>query len=259
MKQAHTQSSTVVRAFDLLRCFSLERAELSVTQLSQMLGVHKSTVSRLLATLNEEQIVSRDAETGKYRLGIGLLELAGRVALHADLRQAARPFLRRLSEITQETVNLAVMESGESVNIEQAVSFERHISGIGWLGRRTPLHASSTGKVLLAYQNEETISALLQHQLASFTEKTITDPEALRDELAKIRLQGYATGLEELEIGLNAIAAPVWDHYGEIAAALSVTGPSPRLTLPRIQEQIAAQVIEYAKMISRAAGYSLKS
>ena len=88
-----------------------------------------------------------------------------------------------------------------------------------------------------------------------FTEKTITDPTALRRELEKIRSQGYATGLEELEIGLDAVAAPVWDHYGEIAAALSVTGPSPRLTARRIREQIAAQVIEIARKISRAAGY----
>ena len=114
---------SVKRAFSILRCFSLDRPELGVTQISRELGVHKSTVSRLISTLESERIVIRNPKAGRYRLGVGLLELSGLVTLHADLRRITHPFMVQLAQLTQETVNLAALESDEVVNIEHITSF----------------------------------------------------------------------------------------------------------------------------------------
>jgi len=247
---------SVRRAVAILRSFSLEEPELSVTYLSRRLNVHKSTISRLLSTLEAEGLVDRNPETGHYRLGVGLIELAGLVMLHRDLRQAARPLLRQLADQTQETVNLAVRDDDEAINIEQVAPHGRRVLNIGWVGRRTPLHASSTGKVLLAYLPEAELDALLQKPLARFTEYTITDVQALRAELALVRQRGYATGLEELEIGLNAVAAPVRDHTGRVIATASAAGPSYRFSRQHIEEEAAAQVVACAERISRALGFA---
>ncbi len=246
---------SVRRAIALLRCFTVDEPELSITQLSHKLRVHKSTVSRILSTLRVEGLVDRNPDTGEYRLGLGLLELAGLVVLNADIRQVARPYLRQLSEATQETVNLAVLDGYESLNIEQAVPHHRRVTGFGWVGRKTPLHASSTGKVLLAYSSVP----LPELALTPFTQNTVTKPETLQSELDKIRGCGYATGLEELEVGLNAVAAPVRDHSGEVIAAISVTGISPRLSEQRVHQEVAAQVISCAAQISEALGYQAPS
>lgn len=248
--------STVQRAFALLRCFSIKDRELSVTELSRRLGVHKSTVSRLLTALSADRIVERNPETGKYRLGIGLLELAGLVQLHSDLRQIARPYLRQLSDTTLETVNLAILDGDHSVNLEQAVSYDRMISGAGWVGRRAPLHASSTGKTFLAFLPEERLATVLSSDLPRYTEHTITDAAGLRQELLTIRQQQYACTLQELELGLNSVAAIVRDHHGAVVAALSVTGPSARLTRQHIQHAVAAQVVSCAQQISKALGFT---
>lgn len=246
---------SVKRAVDLLRSFSLDEPELSVTTLSRRLDVHKSTVSRLLSTLEAARLVDRNPQTGHYRLGMGLLELAGLVILHADLRQLAQPMLRRLADQTQETVDLAIRDNGEVINVEQVTPPNRRVLNIGWIGRRTPLHASATGKVLLAYLPKADLESVLRSPLTRFTENTITDVSTLRAELDLVRQRGYAVGFEELEIGLNAVAAPVVDHNGHIVAAVSVAGPSSRLSRARIEQTAAAQVMACSKDVSRALGF----
>jgi IclR family acetate operon transcriptional repressor len=246
---------SVKRAFSILRCFSLNRAELGVTEISRELGVHKSTVSRLLSTLESERVVIRNPESGRYRLGVGLLELSGFVTLHADLRRVARSFMNQLAQLTQETVNLAVIEGDEVVNIEHITPFGRRVMNIGWVGRRTPLHASSTGKVLMAYLPRPDLEAILQKPLVKFTEHTLVELSELQAEMGLIHEQGYATGLEELEIGLNAIAAPIRDHTGRVIAALSTAGPAYRLSKERIKEVLAPLVLDYVKQISLELGY----
>lgn len=249
---------SVKRAVAILRSFSLEEPELGVTELSRRLKVHKSTVSRLLYTLQEEGIVDRNAETRKFRLGVGLLGLANLVLLQNNLRQIARPILVQLSESTQETVNLAIYEDDEAINIEQVTPPQRRISSIGWVGRHTPLHASSTGKVLLAYRSEKEMNDYFHNPLTRYTENTITDAKKLHAELKKTIQRGYATGIEELEIGLTAVAAPIRNHTGQVIAALSVSGPSYRLPIIRLEE-VSQEVIESALVISLELGYSEKT
>ena len=251
--------ASVRGAVALMRCFTVQESELSVTELSQRLATHKSTNSRLLATLCAEGLVDRNPATGKYHLGMGLLELGGLVVWHADLRQIARPLLRQLSVDTQETVNMAILDRNESLNTEQVVSHNRHISGFGWVGRKTPLHASSTGKVLLAYLPKGDRKMSLNLPLKQFTENTITDLKDLWEELELVLSRGYATGLEELVVGLNAVAAPVRDTTGEVFAAVSVTGPSPRLSKQRIITEIAANAISCGSQIYQDLGYVVTS
>lgn len=250
---------SVKRAFSILRCFSLDRPELGVTEISRELGVHKSTVSRLLSTLESDRIVLRNPESGRYRLGVGLLELSGLVTLHADLRRVALPFMNQLAQLTQETVNLAVIEGDEVVNIEHITPFGRRVMNIGWVGRRTPLHASSTGKVLMAYLPRSELEAILQKPLTKYTEHTLVEHAELHAEISLIRDQGYATGLEELEIGLNAVSAPIRDHTGRVIAALSTAGPAYRLSEERIEEVLRQLVLDFAKQISLEFGYVEKN
>jgi DNA-binding IclR family transcriptional regulator len=247
---------SVKRAIAILRCFSRKRPELGVTELSRELGVHKSTVSRLLSTLESEGFVNRNPDNGRYRLGVGLLELAGLVIIHIDLRRVSRPLLVQLAEQTQETVNLAVRDHDRVVNIELVPSRDRRISNIGWVGRRTPLHASSTGKVIMAHLTEKELNPLLQEPLERFTEQTITDPQEVREELSVIRERGFATGFEEIEIGLNAVGAPIRDHTGEVIAAVSTAGPTYRLSREYILEKVANDVVNCAQNISHALGYT---
>jgi IclR family KDG regulon transcriptional repressor len=143
---------SVEKAIAILKAFTIERPELSVTELSQELILHKSTVSRLLSTLEEGNLVEQNPETGKYRLGVALIGLGALVIAHTDVREIARSLLRQLAQETQETVNLAVLDGDEVINIEQMLPDRRQVKNIGWVGRRTPLHCVATGKVLLAYQ-----------------------------------------------------------------------------------------------------------
>ena len=227
---------SVEKAIAILNAFTIERPELSVTELSQQLALHKSTVSRLLSTLEGGGLVEQNPETGKYHLGAALLGLGALVRAHADMREIARPHLRQLAQEAQETVNLAVLDGDEVINIKQILPQKRQVKNIGWVGGRTPPHCVSTGKVLLAYRPQEDVGRIIAQGLPCRTDKTITDPGRLREELANIRQRGYATGLEELEEGLNAVAAPVRDHTGEVLAAVSVSGPSYRVSLEKISE-----------------------
>jgi len=215
---------TVDRALQLLQAFESSEQELGVTELAAALGVHKSTASRLAATLAARGFLERPPGSDSFRLGpelgrLGLLALAGR-----DLTELAGPTLARLAADTGETANLAVLEGDEAVNVAQADG--RHIVGVGsWTGRRTALHCTANGKVLLAFGPIPT----LPRRLEAFTPQTITTPGRLERELADVRRLGYATNVGELEEGLHAVAAPVLDAGGICRAAISVSGPSYRM------------------------------
>jgi len=251
-KSSEVQS--VSRAIAILRVFSVEEAELGVTEISRRVGLHKSTTFRLLSTLIAEGLVAKNPETERYRLGIGLLELAGRVQIFTEIRQAAGPHIQALAQECSGTVNVSILEAGMSFNLEQAVPRGFLINNYGWVGRRTPLHATSTGKVLLAWLPPAQFEATVEEPLQSFTRNTITDIEVLQDELLSIKTAGYAIGHEEYEVGLNAVAAPIYNREGDVVAALSVSGPSYRLS-PDNFEDIAEAVIKTAKRISLEIGY----
>lgn len=251
--QAPTLQS-VDRAIAVLKAFSEEEPELGVTGLSQRLGLPKSTVYRLLASLQQEGIVDQNPETEKYRLGIELVHLAGLVLKQIDVRQVARPHLRSLAETSEETVNLTVLtDSGKVINID-GISSPRMVRNVGWIGREMLPHCISSGKALLAYLPQQQLECILAKGLPRFTEKTITDPILLQEELKGVRQQGYAVAQEELEVGLSAVAAPIWNHEGKVVAAVSVSGPSFRLSAEKIPA-LAELTRQTANEISHQLGY----
>ncbi len=249
-----TTVRSVERAIRILKSFSAEEPELGVGELSRRLGLPKSTVFRLLATLEAGGLISRNPETGRYRLGVDLIGLADSVTTYTNLRHVARPYLRRLANALQETVSLSVIDRNEAVNVEQFVPPGRLVMRVGWVGRRMPVHAVAAGRVIIAFWPPEEVAHVLNGELEALTPHTITDPQRLYAELARIREQGYATAFEELEEGLNALAAPVRNHEGDVIASVSVSGPAYRLTRERIRE-IAFQVVETAREISREMGF----
>lgn len=252
-KKPSTAIQTVQRIAQILHCFSESEPDLGVMQISRRTGLHKSTTSRLLAALHQEGFVEKDPETGKYRLGLTLVDLAGVVLDRQNLRQAAQDQIHALSEFTQETINISILDGDECVNIE-TVRSPKSIRYAGRLGRRTPLHCTSTGKIQLTYMKPEARRRYLSRQLEAYTQKTITDPNTLRVEMAQICEQGYAVALEEFEEGLAAIAAPIWDHRGEVIAALSISGPTYRMDTRSLQKFVGP-LKKAAANISRLLGY----
>ena len=255
MRDQHESGGNLQSVRRALRALELisEHGELGVTELGRKLDVHKATASRLIATLAERGFVERDPISEKYRLGFGLISLAGAAVGGNDLVRAARPILDDLAERTHETVNLGVL-SGESVVYIDQVTGTRSIVSVSWVGQRTPLHCTSNGKVLLAYATDVERERMLSTPLTRLTPRTITDLRKLRAQLAEVRARGYAQTLEELEEGLNAVAAPVRGMSGDVIAALSVSGPAFRMRavdLPRFGKLTA----DAALAVSRRLGY----
>ena len=251
---SHTTIQSVQRALIILRCFTKEDTELGVTQLSKQLALHKSTVSRLLSTLEQEGFVEKNPENEKYRLGLQLVTLAGIVLEQIDLREVAAPYLSQLAELTQETVNIVVLSGNECMNIDGAAS-PRPIRYVGRIGRRTPCHCTAAGKVLLAYLPLEVRQQILPNPLPRFTEKTIVDFDELAQHLTGIRQQGYAIAHEEHQQDLSAVAAPVFDHTEQVIAAVTVSGPTYRIGSGEI-EALVKPVLDIAHQISAGLGSS---
>jgi DNA-binding IclR family transcriptional regulator len=244
---------SVRRAASLLRAFGSGVPELGVSELGRRLNLHKSTVSRLLATLESEGLLERAPGTEKYRLGPEIARLGGRADHFGDVREVARPFLVELAERTRETANLAVLDGDEVNNVDQVSG--PHLVRVGnWVGRRTPLHCVANGKALLAFLPQADLERLTAGPLAAFTPVTVTRPSALRASLALVRQQGYATALGEIEEGLNAIAAPIFDAEG-VVAAISVSGPAYRVTPERVPD-LGQITREFAQRVSQRMGFS---
>ncbi|MET9155117.1 IclR family transcriptional regulator [Streptomyces griseoflavus] len=251
-KSATSAVQSVDRAVSVLEILA-RRGEAGVTEIAGELGVHKSTAFRLLGVLENRGLVAQAKEHGAYHLGAGVLRLAGAAALRLDISQEGVPVCRELADELGETVNMAVLDEDAAVNIMQARGTAA-VTAQNWLGRRTPLHATSSGKVLLAHVRPALRESRLTRPLPRFTEHTVVDPSVLRAELDKVLEQGYAVTLEELELGLAAVAAPVRSHDGSVIAAISVSGPVYRLTaerLPRLGSRTAAAAAE----LSRRMGY----
>lgn len=243
---------SVDRAIDVLELLA-GHGTVAVTDAAVSLRVHKSTASRLLSALEARGLVEQVGERGKYRLGFGIVRLAGAAALGLDLVEQSRPVTRRLAAEVGETVNVARLEAGAAVNVDQ-VRGPAAVTTHNWVGQRTPVHATSSGKVLLAHLDRETRDRLLAEPLERFTPATITDHAALRRQLDEARVTGWASTVEELEAGLNAVAAPIRGHDGTVVAAVSVSGPSYRLTPDRIPA-VAGAVVAAASEIGERLGW----
>jgi len=227
-----------------------------VTEIAAELGVHKSTAFRIVATLESHGMVEQNQDRGKYRLGVGLIRLAGATTARLDVVQEARPVTRRLAADTGETVNIAVLSDQSALYLDQ-IAGASALQSHNWVGQHIPLHATSNGKVLLSDLDADELDRRVP-TLASYTPETITSRDRLRSELATILEQGYAVAVDELEIGLTAIAAPIHDAHGDVVASLSISGPTFRLDGDRVAGLVAL-VVDAARDISaRLGGASLR-
>jgi IclR family transcriptional regulator, acetate operon repressor len=217
----------VDRAVSVLELLA-DRGWVGVTDVARELGVHKSTAFRMLATLERRELVEQSAQTAKYRLGPALSRLGRAAATDPDVLRHSRPVLERLAAATGKTVNLAVLDGADVVYLEQ-VAGRPSVLGVNWLGRRTPLHATAAGKVLLAFMPDRLRKEHLLPRLDRLTPQTVTDPGLLEDQMAVIRRDGYGWTVEELELGLNAVAAAVRSGDGDVVAAVSVSGPASQI------------------------------
>lgn len=223
-----------------------------VTEIAVELGVHKSTAFRLVTTLEMHEFVEQTEERGKYRLGLGLVRLAGASTARLDVVQEARPVCRRLAASSGETVNIAVLSERAALYVDQ-VSGGSALPSHNWVGQHIPLHATSNGKVLLSGLEPDEVDRRVE-SLPAYTERTITSRRKLHRELAQVREQGYAVAHDELEVGLSALAAPIRSAHGDVVASISVSGPSYRLPDPEMSDLIKI-VIEAADDISRRLGW----
>ncbi|HYM65857.1 MAG TPA: IclR family transcriptional regulator [Patescibacteria group bacterium] len=224
---------------------------------SRELGVHRSTALRLLATLERHAMVERDARTAKYRLGRRLPQLASVVTGEVDLRYVARPVCEGLADALGETVTLDVLAGDVIVPIEQATASTSVVS-VSWLGRRTPIHCTASGKVILAFAPEAVRRRLLAGTLERKTPQTVVDVAELEAQLAAVRETGVARTFEELEVGLDALAVPVRSADGEVVAALDVSGPTNRLRAGN-RPELVRLMVQAAVDLSSRLGYRART
>ncbi len=243
---------SVRRAFRTLDLIA-DAGELGVSELSRRLGVHKATASRLAATLADAGVIERDPTSDRYSLGYGLIRLASAATAGMDVLATARPVMEELAERSGETVTLGVRGGDAVIYVGQASAMQS-IMRLNWVGQRTPMHASASGKVLLAAMEEPDRERLLAEPMAQLTPRTLVDRRAVEAELAEVRRRGYAQILGELEEGLNAVAVPVRRADEMVVAALSISGPAFRMRAIDVP-RFARLAIDAASAVSRRLGY----
>jgi DNA-binding IclR family transcriptional regulator len=245
-------TQSVVRAISVLKAFTDEHPEWSLTPLAQELGLNKATTFRLLTALESEALLMRDPHSDKYRLGPAVVTLGGRALRANNLRAVSHAELQALAAETNETASLEILQGAEALVLDEVVG--GHVmSGTQSIGSRWPAHATSTGKALLALLPEDRLRRTLPPTLPAITPRTITDWNVLLSDLAVTRRRGYAVARGELEIGLLAIGAPVLNLDGQAIAAISIAGPTSRLTVKH-ESSIGQHVCACARRISRGLG-----
>ncbi len=243
---------SVERALTILEALGQKSQGYGCTELGQLLGLHKSTVHRLISTLQAYGFAEKDPLTERYKLGTKVIYLGLEALNSLDFRKIAIPYMQELVEISRETVQLAVLDSGEVLFVERDHSPEAITVN---LGLRGPVHCTAEGKVLLAYLlPENTLDILKNLEMRQYTINTITDINQMVSHLEKVRSQGFAINAEEMVEGVRAMAAPVYNHNGKVIAALSITGPSTRLSLERIYRLVTV-LKETSTSISLQMGY----
>jgi IclR family acetate operon transcriptional repressor len=219
---------SVDRAVAILDSLSAAKGYLGVTELSKELDLHKSTVHRLLVSLQRGGLVERDPATRKYRLAVRLIELAYAVLNSRGLPQVALPYLHYLADTVEEITYLAVRDGDRIINVLQ-VPAPHLVQSVTWLGAGM-LHSTAAGKVFLAHLPDDEVESYIKGGLPALTENTITDASELRGELQQIRERGYSTSWGGQEEGVNSIAVPIFTQGGQVMAAIGVAGPSYRFT-----------------------------
>ena len=244
---------SVERALRILECFDDRHPEMGVSQIANAVGLHKATTHRIAATLVHYGYLEQSADDQKYRLGLQLPHLGFQVVRRMDVRREALPQMKLVAQRLDEMCDLCVFDRGEVFYIE-VLRGEHALTIAASVGQRLPAHCTASGKLFLASLPVLELQDILSRPLASFTQKTVTSREALLRELAIIRRRGYGLDDEEMEVGVRAVSALIRNREGIGVAALSVPGPTSRLTMERVPE-IAATLCKAADAVSRELGW----
>jgi DNA-binding IclR family transcriptional regulator len=245
----------VERALRILDCFDDQHPEMGVSEIAQAVDLHKATAHRIVTTLVHYGYLERVAGGHKYRLGLQLTHLGFKVVRRMDLRREALPHMTRVAKQWDETCDLSIYDHGQVFYIE-VLQGNHALTIAASIGQRLPAHCTASGKVFLAYLPPDELEAMLSRPLRSYTEKTITSPEALEREIEATRQRGYGIDDEEMEAGVRAVSAPIRNRDGTVVAVMSMPGPTSRMTSDRVPE-IAVALGEAADAVSRRLGWQV--
>lgn len=260
---ADRKNSSVENALLILKSFSLEEPEMGVTELAEKLGVAKSTIHRLVSTMASEGFVYKNPYTNRYSLGASILALTHTIHKQITIIQEATPVLNLLTEKTGESSYLAIVENKEIIYLSK-IEGEYPADDQTYLGKRNPLHCTSSGQVILAFLREDAIGELLEDEAKRFTANTLTTKAEIGKRLQQVARQGYALCDQEFIKGIVSISAPVRDEKNEVIAAVTITGPVERLGSQAVQKEMIEKTVEAGKTLSeiikkRRAGRSKKA
>jgi IclR family acetate operon transcriptional repressor len=242
----------VERALDILLCFSEDKPALSLTQIAEQVGMHKSTIHRLLATLESRRFVIRDKITGMYQLGYRFIELASIMLSDIDVQHWAQPYLQQLAVLSGETVDLAVLDGDHVVYLQVVESLQR-VKIAAAVGEQLPVHCTATGKAFLAFLPEYQVNEILAKEMVKYTDLTLVSLADLYQDLRETRERGFAISKEEYEKDINAVAAPILDANSCPIAVIAIVGPSFRLSHDHMMK-LGQSILETTSTIAQEIG-----
>jgi IclR family KDG regulon transcriptional repressor len=242
----------VERALDILLCFTSERPKLSLTQIADIVGMNKSTVHRLLLTLEGKNFLHRESSTGLYKLGYRFVDMASIVINNVDIQRFAQPYLERLAEECGETVDLAILDGSEIIYL-QVIESRQRVKLAAAVGQRLPVYCTASGKAFLAYLPDEEVQAILGEGMIRYTENTLITIAEIRKDIEQTRERGFAISQQELENFIHAIAAPILNAHRVPVAVIAIAGPSFRLPGERMLE-LGQLLCKTTDAIARDAG-----
>ena len=252
------QVQSLTRALSILNLIAKNPLGLSLTAIAKSLSLAPSTTHRLLTTLQEERYVQYDRDASRWQIAMQAFVTGNGFLVSRDLSTVARPYMRRLMELSGETVNLAIADGDKAIYLAQVESREM-MRVFSKPGNSVPMHCSGVGKAILMTMDGPDVARIIENQsLTKVTDKTITDPEILYDELAKSRARGFAVDDEEHAVGLRCAAAIIHDEHAEPLAGLSISGPAARISKDRLIE-LGRITVEIATEVTAALGGRLPS
>jgi IclR family transcriptional regulator, acetate operon repressor len=249
----HPGAQTIARAIGILKCFTDAQPQLSLAEIVEATRLNKATAHRMLAALEREGLIARPGDGEAYRLGSEAIALGGRALRATTLHAASHPELETLAQVTGESATIEALIGDTMFILDEAIS-ARLLGAMPSIGTRWAVHATSTGKAVLAHLGAAELERLLEQPLARFTPHTIASAAELKQEIAAVRRLGYATVCDELEVGYAAVAAPIFDHQGRVVAAICIGGPTVRLSPARLAE-LSSAVKQAAARSSGRLGY----
>ncbi len=222
--------SSMRNTLRLLNLFTMDEPELNLSELAEKLEIGISTAYRLTAALMQEGFLAKDPVSKRFRLGASILGMGSIITAQFELCRFSAPVLEKLAAESGESAHLSIMKGNQVIYL-QKVDSTHHVHLLSHIGRQNPVHCTSTGQVILAYQTDSLIDQVIGQGLPPYTAKTVTSPQKFKELLSAVRKQGYALSVEEMHMGISSIAAPVHEPSGQVTASVSIAGPASRIHL----------------------------